>query len=135
MMLTISIPIRSLGSHTLLSDYDIKLAARIKGGRQVNLPHFIVNHMLYKFSTFPFPMILSPLCDKMGLFLSDDDGVPSSPSSFLSYKTLSNCKVELQENVLWARKRVRIGNPPGQQEVHEPQVATLTDVIARLDLL
>ncbi|GAV75855.1 hypothetical protein CFOL_v3_19331, partial [Cephalotus follicularis] len=34
------------GSHTLLSERDLKLVACIKNGTPVNLPYLIINHML-----------------------------------------------------------------------------------------
>ncbi|GAV60759.1 hypothetical protein CFOL_v3_04288 [Cephalotus follicularis] len=47
------------GSHTLPSERDLKFVACVKNGTHINLPYFIVNHILSRPNHSPYPMLLS----------------------------------------------------------------------------
>ncbi|GAV67519.1 hypothetical protein CFOL_v3_11024 [Cephalotus follicularis] len=47
------------GSHTLPSERDLKFVACVKNGTHINLPYFIVNHILSSPNHTPYPMLLS----------------------------------------------------------------------------
>ncbi|GAV90804.1 hypothetical protein CFOL_v3_34208 [Cephalotus follicularis] len=77
------------GSHTLLSERDLKFVACVKNGTLINLPYLIVNHMLSRPNHTPYPMLLSRII--MVALASLNIDIPDDELSFKpSHKQLVN---------------------------------------------
>ncbi|GAV60761.1 hypothetical protein CFOL_v3_04290 [Cephalotus follicularis] len=61
------------GSHTLPSERDLKFVACVKNGTPINLPYFIVNHLLSRPNHTPYPMLLSRIFESLNLNIPDDE--------------------------------------------------------------
>ncbi|GAV73623.1 hypothetical protein CFOL_v3_17107 [Cephalotus follicularis] len=77
------------GSLTLPSEGDLKFVACIKNGTPINLPYFIVNHMLSRPNHTPYPMLLSRII--MVVLASLNIDIPDDEQSVKpSHKQLVN---------------------------------------------
>ncbi|GAV61989.1 hypothetical protein CFOL_v3_05514 [Cephalotus follicularis] len=103
------------GSHTLLSERDLKFVACIKNGTLVNLPYLIINHMLSRPNHIPYPMLLSRIFSSLNLDIPDDEhNVKPSHKKLINKAGLRNCNIRFEDG-LWVKQLAG-----GREQVREP---------------
>ncbi|GAV90792.1 hypothetical protein CFOL_v3_34196 [Cephalotus follicularis] len=94
------------GSHTLLSERDLKLVVCIKNGTLVNLPYHIINHMLSRLNHIPYPMLISRILASLNIDISDDEhNVKPNPKQLINKAGLKSYNIKFEEG-LWVKQQV-----------------------------
>ncbi|GAV61059.1 hypothetical protein CFOL_v3_04587 [Cephalotus follicularis] len=110
------------GSHTLLSERDLKLVACIKNGTIVNIPYLIINHMLSRPHHIPYPMLISRILASLNLDISDDEHkVKPNHKQLINKSGLRSSNIKLEDGV-WVKQLTG-----GREHVREPAVRAGVD--------
>ncbi|GAV66071.1 hypothetical protein CFOL_v3_09582 [Cephalotus follicularis] len=108
------------GSHTLPSERDLKFVACVKNGTQINLPYFIVNHLLSRQNHTPYPMLLSRIISTVltsfNIDIPDDEqSVKPSHKHLVNKAGLRQCGIVFEDNE-WVKMHGRGREQPREQE-------------------
>ncbi|GAV56667.1 hypothetical protein CFOL_v3_00209 [Cephalotus follicularis] len=110
------------GSHTLPSERDLKVVACVKNGTHINLPYFIVNHLLSRPNHTPYPMLLSRIIltvlASFSIDIPDDEqSVKPSHKHLVNKGGLRQCGIVFDDN-----ERVKMQGR-GRERAREPEHA------------
>ncbi|GAV56467.1 hypothetical protein CFOL_v3_00009 [Cephalotus follicularis] len=123
------------GSHTLPSERDLKFVACVKNGTHINLPYFIVNHILSRPNHTPYPMLLSRIISTVPasfrIDIPDDEQIVKPSHKHLVNKVgLRHCGIVVEDGV-WvkmqgrgreqARAQANVGGDDDDDEEDDPQ--------------
>ncbi|GAV56463.1 hypothetical protein CFOL_v3_00005 [Cephalotus follicularis] len=108
------------GSHTLPSERDLKFVACVKNGTHINLPYFIVNHILSRPNHTPYPMLLSRIISTIlasfRIDLPDDEQIVKPSHKHLVNKAgLRHCGIVFEDGE-WVKMRGRARETVREQE-------------------
>ncbi|GAV62267.1 hypothetical protein CFOL_v3_05791 [Cephalotus follicularis] len=106
------------GSHTLPSERDLKFVACVKNGTFINLPYFIVNHLLSRPNHTPYPMLLSRIIEvvlaSLNIDIPDDEqSVKPSHKQLVNKAGLRLCNIIFEDGE-WVKLQGR-----GREQVRE----------------
>ncbi|GAV77111.1 hypothetical protein CFOL_v3_20583 [Cephalotus follicularis] len=106
------------GSHTLPSERDLKFVACVKNGTLINLPYFIVNHMLSRPNHTPYPMLLNMIImvvlASLNIDIPDDEQcVKPSHKQLVNKAGLRLCNLRFEDGE-WVKLQGR-----GREQVRE----------------
>ncbi|GAV61984.1 hypothetical protein CFOL_v3_05509 [Cephalotus follicularis] len=106
------------GSHTLPSERDLKFVACVKNGTLINLPYFIVNHILSRPNHTPYPMLLSRIIEVVLASLNvdipdDEQSIKPSHKQWVNKAGLRQCNIIFEEGE-WVKLQGR-----GREQVRE----------------
>ncbi|GAV89491.1 hypothetical protein CFOL_v3_32905 [Cephalotus follicularis] len=106
------------GSHTLPSERDLKFVACVKNGTPINLPYFIVNHLLSRPNHTPYPMLLSRIIEVVFASLNidipdDEQSVKPSHKQLVNKAGLRLCNIIFEDGE-WVKLQGR-----GREQVRE----------------
>ncbi|GAV69040.1 hypothetical protein CFOL_v3_12541 [Cephalotus follicularis] len=106
------------GSHTLPSERDLKFVACVKNGTLINLPYFIVNHILSRPNHTPYPMLLSRIIEvvlaSLNIVIPDDEqSIKPSHKQLVNKDGLRQCNIVFEEGE-WVKLQGR-----GREQVRE----------------
>ncbi|GAV61556.1 hypothetical protein CFOL_v3_05083 [Cephalotus follicularis] len=99
------------GSHTLPSQRDLKFVACVKNGTLINLPYFIVNHILSRPNHTPFPMLLSRIISTVLAslnidILDDEQSIKPTHKKLVNKAGLRLCNIFFEEGE-WVKMQGR----------------------------
>ncbi|GAV82724.1 hypothetical protein CFOL_v3_26175 [Cephalotus follicularis] len=108
------------GSHTLPSERDLKFVACVKNGTQINLPYFIVNHILSRPNHTPYPMLLSRIIEVALVSLNveipdDEQSIKPAHKKLVNKAGLRQCNIVFEEGE-WVKMHGR-----GRAQVREQE--------------
>ncbi|GAV66650.1 hypothetical protein CFOL_v3_10160 [Cephalotus follicularis] len=106
------------GSHTLPSERDLKFVACVKNGTLINLPYFIVNHLLSRPNHTPYPMLLRRIIEvvlaSLNIDIPDDEqSVKPSHKQLVNKAGLRLCNIIFEDGEwvkLQGRGREQVGD-------------------------
>ncbi|GAV79891.1 hypothetical protein CFOL_v3_23354 [Cephalotus follicularis] len=102
------------GSHTLPSERDLKFVACVKNGTPINLPYFIVNHLLSRPNHTPYPILLSRIFESLNVDILDDEQyVKPSHKQLVNKAGLRVCNIVFEDGE-WVKLQGR-----GREQVRE----------------
>ncbi|GAV60745.1 hypothetical protein CFOL_v3_04274, partial [Cephalotus follicularis] len=109
------------GSHTLPSERDLKFVACVKNGTQINLPYFIVNHLLSRPNHTPYPMLLSRIISTVlasfNIDIPDDEqSVKPSHKHLVNKAGLRQCNIVFEDGE-WVKMHGR-GREQAREQEH-----------------
>ncbi|GAV80353.1 hypothetical protein CFOL_v3_23814 [Cephalotus follicularis] len=110
------------GSHTLPSERDLKFVACVKNGTQINLPYFIVYHLLSRSNHTPYPMLLSRIISTVlasfNIDIPDDEkSVKPSHKHLVNKAGLRHCNIVFEVGE-WVKMHGR-GREQGREQEHD----------------